>query len=825
MSDSGNINQTWTLDGADDFIAQLRRIAAEAEKTQAAMSGANDKAATSVAGLEAATTSLSAAFRELSGFAGAAAGPIEKILSSLSGLTTGFGAIGTAIVGVTAGLGALAHQGAETADQIRDGALRVGTSAEQYSTLKFALQQSGAGAEGFERAMGKVFEASNTAETAADNTEAAAKKISTASDSFATTQQKISDLFLKTNRDLADEQRKANEQIFDLTRKKGTQEEEIRFQQNRRIQEIERQQSRALNDIIVQRNRDAQKAADDLAKSEQEAADKAEKADAFTKLGVKLKGANGQIRDTADIFKDVAEQVSKIENPTARSAKAMELFSRRAGPKLVEALSLGREGITKLQEEAKELGLQFTKLQTEVGDNFNDAMHKLSGTIKATADKIGLLFAPAFTAIAETLAKSFGSLQAPILVALQPIADDFTNLFSGNIDKVKSQFLLGMRDIIVGVVVPAFQLLGNVVGSVLTAMGAGFQAIADVINAVFGTKFTAVDIPAFIIAIKLGAAAIGVLTTAFTALRVAMLANPFTATAVAVIALAAVVIENWTPIKEFFQSLPDTFDVIGIRLQRLGEQQGGVLGGIVKVAGDFISALGKLFNGDLKGAADTFAMWWKDFLTLVFVTTLDAAAEFAKQKLSDLGDFFIRKFKEIGTDIANIIGNAFSGAAARVGGTGGGGGDAPQNNRAGGMIRGRGTGTSDSILSWISNGEFIINAAATRIFRPLLEAINRGKKPSLAGAPKGFALGGSPSVGIGGLLGRSVLPATSSVNRFAPGTSGFSGTGGRPFTLVIDSRTFGGLTASEDTVRDFVKFAQSLKIRSLGRKVSYYGNG
>ena len=45
----------------------------------------------------------------------------------------------------------------------------------------------------------------------------------------------------------------------------------------------------------------------------------------------------------------------------------------------------------------------------------------------------------------------------------------------------------------------------------------------------------------------------------------------------------------------------------------------------------------------------------------------------------------------------------------------------------GGLIRGPGTGTSDSIPAMLSDGEYVINAKATSMFRPLLDAINYGK--------------------------------------------------------------------------------------------------
>lgn len=49
----------------------------------------------------------------------------------------------------------------------------------------------------------------------------------------------------------------------------------------------------------------------------------------------------------------------------------------------------------------------------------------------------------------------------------------------------------------------------------------------------------------------------------------------------------------------------------------------------------------------------------------------------------------------------------------------------PKTSKAlGGIIRGEGTGTSDSIIARISNGEFIVNANSTSKYLPLLQAIN-----------------------------------------------------------------------------------------------------
>ncbi|MFN4191812.1 MAG: phage tail length tape measure family protein [Tabrizicola sp.] len=80
---------------------------------------------------------------------------------------------------------------------------------------------------------------------------------------------------------------------------------------------------------------------------------------------------------------------------------------------------------------------------------------------------------------------------------------------------------------------------------------------------------------------------------------------------------------------------------------------------------------------------------------------------------------------------------------------------------AGGMVRGPGTGTSDSIPTMLSNGEFVVNARATARNRHLLEAINSG--------------------GLGGFSAGGAVSRSGEARREPVGRSG-------PGTIVIDMR-------------------------------------
>lgn len=86
-----------------------------------------------------------------------------------------------------------------------------------------------------------------------------------------------------------------------------------------------------------------------------------------------------------------------------------------------------------------------------------------------------------------------------------------------------------------------------------------------------------------------------------------------------------------------------------------------------------------------------------------------------------------------------------------------------EKSAAGGFITGPGTGTSDSIPARLSDGEYVINAAATRKYRPLLDKINKN--------PAKMAAGGGPIMSTGRMetLLAAILTAIKS-NNFDYGT-------------------------------------------------------
>lgn len=133
----------------------------------------------------------------------------------------------------------------------------------------------------------------------------------------------------------------------------------------------------------------------------------------------------------------------------------------------------------------------------------------------------------------------------------------------------------------------------------------------------------------------------------------------------------------------------------------------------------------------------------------------------------------------------------------------------------GGEITGPGTGTSDSIMARVSNGEFVVNAKAAQANLPLLHAINDNKKLSdLPKFAKGGEIGGNSSnvvsLGIGERsLGRSgnkaasehVAALTDQVNRLTERANAERGRGGaitnQSMNITVNARDADSFRKSE----------------------------
>jgi hypothetical protein len=99
------------------------------------------------------------------------------------------------------------------------------------------------------------------------------------------------------------------------------------------------------------------------------AGSKAQK-EAFDALGISIKDANGNIRPTIDLFRDVADRFSQTADGAGKLAIAQDLLGR-AGSRLIPVLNQGSDALNKYQA-------TFSNEFIDAAAQFNDEIDKLS---------------------------------------------------------------------------------------------------------------------------------------------------------------------------------------------------------------------------------------------------------------------------------------------------------------------------------------------------------------------------------------------------------------------------------------------------------------
>lgn len=226
--------------------------------------------------------------------------------------------------------------------------------------------------------------------------------------------------------------------------------------------------------------------------------DSADTVAAFDQLGVSVRDSNGELRSSTDVFFDVVEALSHIENETERDVLAMQLFGKSAD-QLAGIIDDGGAALNELGQEAEDLGLIIDQQTLDSLNAMNDQVDKLKAqslaTLATSGAKAAEVLMPIFEAVVEKIGEVLewiGSLDEgtikmiltvlAVVAAISPIA--------GIIGKVAGA---------ISALMPILSTVFTALGTIISTIGIIPIAIAAVIAAIalFGdeiqTKLTAVD--------------------------------------------------------------------------------------------------------------------------------------------------------------------------------------------------------------------------------------------------------------------------------------------------------------------------------------------
>src|SRR3546814_12756762 len=96
-------------------------------------------------------------------------------------------------------------------------------------------------------------------------------------------------------------------------------------------------------------------------------------ADTFGRLGVRVRDANGQVRSTEAVFRDVAEALSRVPSQAERVSIANRLMGE-SGARLLPILSQGARGLDEFARQARDAGAVLDAEMIAQADAASDAI-------------------------------------------------------------------------------------------------------------------------------------------------------------------------------------------------------------------------------------------------------------------------------------------------------------------------------------------------------------------------------------------------------------------------------------------------------------------
>ena len=198
---------------------------------------------------------------------------------------------------------------------------------------------------------------------------------------------------------------------------------------------------------------------------------------------IALKGSNGELKTSEQLFLEMVDAVGKIADDTEREAAAQDLFGK-SYQEIMPLIKAGSEGLKAYGEEAESLGLILSGDAVDSLGKFDDQMQRLQATMETAGRQLALSFLPATQQVAEqltdlastvTTALSDGFQEADVDVVLEALFDKLSQGMS-NLSAIMpavAKFVVGLVTKIVDFVTQNAPLLMDTALQIILALANG----------------------------------------------------------------------------------------------------------------------------------------------------------------------------------------------------------------------------------------------------------------------------------------------------------------------------------------------------------------
>lgn len=125
-------------------------------------------------------------------------------------------------------------------------------------------------------------------------------------------------------------------------------------------------------------------------------------AEAYKRLGVRVTDAQGNLRDSNEVFEEIIRRLSEVKNPTERAALAMKIFGEEAG-RLNPLIEDGGKKLKQLSKEAHDMGYVMSDETVSSLGALDDAMQRFDNTSEAVKNQMALALLPVLTSVLDII--------------------------------------------------------------------------------------------------------------------------------------------------------------------------------------------------------------------------------------------------------------------------------------------------------------------------------------------------------------------------------------------------------------------------------------
>jgi hypothetical protein len=204
--------------------------------------------------------------------------------------------------------------------------------------------------------------------------------------------------------------------------------------------------------------------------------------DVLASLGANLQELSGMKPE--EQFKNLAERITAIQNPTERTAATVRIFGR-AGTELLPLLNQGSSGIEQFTQRARELGLvtsnetaqsalRFSRLLADLQDVFKRCVFIIGGALAPNLEDLVGKITTVAVRVRQWISENRGLITTAFKLAGAVVAAGVGFSILGR--------MLGLAVVPISMVLGGLKLVGSAVAMIGTVASAGFSLFSTALG-------------------------------------------------------------------------------------------------------------------------------------------------------------------------------------------------------------------------------------------------------------------------------------------------------------------------------------------------------